>query len=81
MSPRETSIMRGSRNALRYDGGVNGRRVMEPTGFLRDYWLGRYHGIIEAPSTDDRDLISVPKREKMNLGAKPYDGPDRPKMY
>jgi len=81
MSPRETSVTRGSRNALGYDGGVNGRRVMEPTGFLRDYWMGRYHGIIEAPSTDKTDLISVQQEGKEIVGAKPYDGPSRPKMY
>ena len=81
MSPRETSVTRGSRNALRYDGGVGGRRVMEPTGYLRDYWMGRYHGIIEPPTTSEEDLISVPRRKNVELGAKPYNGPKRPKMY
>ena len=80
ISPRESSVKRGSRNAYQYDGGVNGRRVMEPTGFLRDYWLGRYHGIIEAPSAYEEDLISVSPREG-NFGAPPYDGPGRPLMY
>jgi hypothetical protein len=81
ISPRESSVKRGSRNALGYDGGVNGRRVMEPTGFLRDYWLGRYHGIIEAPSTSEKDLISVNRKDQVEFGAKPYEGPGRPKMY
>jgi hypothetical protein len=81
MSPRETSVKRGSRNALGYDGGAGGRRVMEPTGFLRDYWMGRYHGIIEAPSTKEQNLISVPTENKGKQGAEPYEGPDRPKMY
>ena len=81
MSPRETSVTRGSRNAFQYDGGVGGRRVMEPTGYLRDYWMGRYHGIIEPPTTLEEDLISVPKRKNVELGAKPYNGPKRPKMY
>jgi hypothetical protein len=80
MSPRETSVKRGSRNALRYDGNAGGRRVNEPTGFLRDYWMGRYHGFIQAPSVDDADLISVPSRPGEQLGAKPYDGPERPKI-
>ena len=79
ISPREAAVKRGSRNALGYDGGASSWRVMEPTGFLRDYWMGRYHGIIEAPSTTDKNLISVEKRDG-KLGAKPYDGPDRPKM-
>jgi hypothetical protein len=81
MSPRETSVRRGSRNALGYDGGANGRRVMEPTGFLRDYWMGRYHGIIESPSTMDSDLISIQGKRKEISGAKPYDGPERPELY
>jgi hypothetical protein len=78
MSPRETSVKRGSRNALSYDGGAGGRRVMEPTGFLRDYWMARYHGFIEAPTATDRELISVEPREDKQFGAKPYDGPGRP---
>ncbi|MCP5064854.1 MAG: hypothetical protein GY936_20735 [Ignavibacteriae bacterium] len=78
ISPRESSVTRGSRNALNYDGGVNSRRVMEPTGFIRDYWMGRYHGFIEAPSTNDSKLISVQPRKGKTFGAKPYDGPDRP---
>jgi len=81
MSPRETTVKRGSRNALGYDGGANGRRVMEPTGFLRDYWMGRYHGIIEAPSSIEENLISVRSASKGIQGAKSYDGPGRPKMY
>ncbi len=78
ISPRESSVTRGSRNALRYDGGVGGRRVMEPTGFLRDYWMGRYHGFIEAPKTSDPELLSVKPRTGKAFGAAPYSGPDRP---
>ena len=80
MSPRETCVKRGSRNALGYDGGANGTRVMEPTGFLRDYWLGRYHGIIEAPSTAEKNLILVKRRENEEFGTKSYDGQGRPKI-
>ena len=43
-----------------------------------DYWLGRYHGFIEAPTTTDPELISVPRRPGLQLGAEPYDGPGRP---
>jgi hypothetical protein len=81
MSPRETCVKRGSRNALGYDGGAGGRRVMEPTGFLRDYWMGRYHGIIEAPSTDKKELISITMQSRGKQGAIPYDGAGRPKIY
>ena len=78
MSPRETCVKRGSRDALPYDGGMNSRRVMEPTGFLRDYWMGRYHGFIEAPTTADAALLSVARRPGLQLGAAPYEGPGRP---
>lgn len=80
MSPRETSVKGGSRNALPYDGGAGGRVVAEPTGFLRDYWMGRYHGFISAPKTSDPDLVSVPSLKDTPVGAKPYDGPERPEI-
>jgi hypothetical protein len=80
MSPRETSVQRGSRNALPYDGGAGGRAILEPTGFLRDYWMGRYHGFIKAPKATDPQLITVGKLPPGEYGAKPYDGPDRPEI-
>lgn len=81
ISPRETAVMRGSRNSLRYDGGAGSRRVMEPTSFLRDYWMARYHGMIDAPKTDDPDLISVKPRTGQQFGAKPYKGEPRPEFW
>ena len=81
MSPRETSVRRGSRNAYSYDGGANGRRVMEPTGFLRDYWMGRYHGFIKAPTTEDEELHTVKPRSGQKFGSEPYKGEPRPEIY
>jgi hypothetical protein len=81
ISPREMSVKRGSRNAQRYDGGVSGQRVMEPTGFLRDYWMARYHGFIKAPSTPKSELISVSPRSGKRFGAAPYKGSPRPEIY
>jgi hypothetical protein len=78
ISPRESCVLRGSRRAIVLDGGVGGRRVMEPTGFLRDYWMARYHGLITAPETTDPELISVKSREGKGFGAAAYDGPGRP---
>jgi hypothetical protein len=75
LSPRESS------DPIVMDGGGNGRVVREPTEYLRDYWMGRYFGFIQAPSTDDPELISVKPTGSNNQGAKPYDGPPRPVLY
>jgi len=81
LSPRETSMSRGSSNVINYDGGIAGRRVMEPTGFLRAYWMGRYHGFITAPKTTNSDLLSAPPSEGKEHGAEPYNGPEMPELY
>ncbi|MCB9208700.1 MAG: hypothetical protein H6610_02840 [Ignavibacteriales bacterium] len=81
ISPRESSMKRGSRRSYNLDGGAAGRRVMEPTGFIRDYWMGRYYGLIEAPKTDDPELISVSPRYNQKFGAEPYKGDDRPFIF
>jgi hypothetical protein len=70
--------MTGSRNATVLDDCAGGNIVKEPTGFLRDYWMGRYHGFIQAPETNEPELISVNPSELKQPGAKPYDGPERP---
>lgn len=75
ISPRESS----SPTVL--DGGVNGNVVREPTEFLRDYWMGRYNGFIQPPTTNNPELISVNQSELRHQGAKPYDGPGRPVLY
>jgi hypothetical protein len=81
ISPRDMSVSRGSRNAQHYDGGISGQRVMEPTSFLRDYWMARYHGFIKAPSTTKPELISVSPRSGKKFGAAPYEGTPRPEIY
>jgi hypothetical protein len=75
------SVMKGSRNAYTYDGGAGGRVVVEPTGFLRDYWMGRYHGFIQAPTTKDPVLLTVNPRTDQKFGAVPYNGEPRPEIY
>ena len=74
-------MSRGSSNVINYDGGIAGRRVMEPTGFLRAYWMGRYHGFITAPKTTNSDLLSAPPSEDKEHGAEPYNGPEMPELY
>ncbi len=80
ISPRESTVMRGSRPATKLDGGTNGNRIMEPTGFLRDYWMGRYYGFITAPETTNRELLEVQSRKDQKFGAEQYNGPDRPEF-
>lgn len=79
MSPREIKVTRNSRYVMVLDGGNNGNVVQEPNSFIHDYWLGRYHNLITAPTVTDPNLISVQPGE--NKGAKPYIGPKRPKIY
>ena len=78
MSPRETSVKSGSRRAIDLVGGNNGNVNKEPTGFLRDYWMGRYHGFIQAPTVTDPELITITEPTSGPKGAKPYDGPGMP---
>ena len=78
ISPRESAVKRGSRPATDLDGG-SGSQVMEPTGFLRDYWMGRYYGFIKAPTTTDKDLLMVETRKEQK-GAASYKGPGRPEF-
>jgi hypothetical protein len=78
MSPRETEAKDGSRSALQYDGGSGGHAVTVPSGWLEDYWMGRYHGFIQAPTTKDPALLTVAHGANPQPGAAKYDGPPRP---
>ncbi|MBT6007226.1 MAG: hypothetical protein HOG79_16015, partial [Prolixibacteraceae bacterium] len=80
ISPRESVVNRNSRYSMNYDGGANGKRAMEPSAYIRDYWMGRYHGLIDSPTTDNPDLISVKPRTGQQFGAEPYNGSDRPEI-
>jgi hypothetical protein len=81
LSAREVPIDRGSYNVWRLDGGHNGLRVSEPVRYIHDYWMGRYFGLIEAPESNNRHLISVERRPGMQKGAAPYSGPPRPEVF
>lgn len=79
ISPRESAAEWGSRSALEYDGGSDGRVMTPPIGWLEDYWMGRYYGFIEAAQSKDLEADSVRVRAPVVRGALPYDGPRRPK--
>ncbi|HEX9115739.1 MAG TPA: hypothetical protein VGA61_06690, partial [Anaerolineae bacterium] len=79
ISPRELESRWGAREAIRYDGGENGRAVTPPTGWLHDYWMGRYYGFIEAPKTTDAAATRLEPRKEKRQSAAPYAGPPRPK--
>ncbi|HWR99140.1 MAG TPA: hypothetical protein VN249_00920, partial [Prolixibacteraceae bacterium] len=80
LSPRESSIAQDHHSSTVLDGGNDGKSVIIPTDFMLDYWMGRYHGFIEAPATTDPELISVRMRTGERFGAAPYDGPARPRF-
>ena len=80
ISPRELASSWTSRSSIRYDGNRGSRTITPPAGWLEDYWMGRYYGMIQAPTTTDAELLTVPKSDGQPKGAKPYAGPPRPAM-
>lgn len=78
ISPRENSF--GARTTD-LDGGSGGRVIRNPSEYVRDYWMARFYGFIQAPETTDPKLIAVQPSDIKLQGAKPYDGPARPKLY
>jgi hypothetical protein len=80
ISPREMASTWGSRSSIHYDSDRGGRTITPPAGWLEDYWMGRYYGMIAAPTTTDAKLLTVPTSSGESEGAKPYDGPPRPEI-
>ena len=78
LGPREQGVRRWDRDPLQLDGGGN-QSIEDPSSFLDAYWMGRYYGMILAPTTKDKSLLTVKKRN-LQLGAEPYTGPQRPKL-
>ncbi|WP_338875375.1 hypothetical protein WBJ53_07110 [Spirosoma sp. SC4-14] len=81
LSPREAFTDGDSRRVNQLDNTHGGNRIKDPSGFLRDYWMGRYYGFIKTPATNDPTLISVPQHAGKSGGATPYSGPARPNVY
>jgi hypothetical protein len=76
-SPREREPMRWDGWTMQADGGTGGRDVVEPSGWLHAYWMGRYYGFIKAPASvaTIKEVSVLPKGV---FGARAYDGPSRP---
>ncbi|MDX9973658.1 MAG: hypothetical protein RBU21_11800 [FCB group bacterium] len=77
MTAREIGPTRWDDDFMRLDGGSNGMGVADPSAFLDAYWMARYYGMILPPDTTDPALLTVEKRG-LQLGAKPYAGPQPP---
>jgi hypothetical protein len=78
ISPRESEAQWGTRDSMQYDGGEGGKGVTPPTGWLEDFWMGRYYGFIEAPNTNDSALLTGGAHPQSLRRAVPYEGPPRP---
>lgn len=78
ISPRESTAKWGSQSAIVLDGGSGSRGVTPPIAWLEDYWMGRYYGFIEAPTTKDPKLLRPDPMPKLPKVAEPYKGPARP---
>ena len=77
-SPREREPMLWDNWTMKADGGSGGNDVVQPSSWLLAYWMGRYHGFIEAPKATDPVLLEAAPNRSQTSGAKPYEGPTRP---
>lgn len=77
-SPRELEAKWGARVSIQPDGGEHSHGVTPPTGWLLDYWMGRYYGFIKAPTTENPEATTLAPRDTKRHSALPYVGPPRP---
>jgi hypothetical protein len=80
ISPREQDCSWGSRPSIEYDGGRGGRIITPPIGWLEDYWMGRFYGMIAPPADDDHQQNEIPPSALNLPGAAAYNGPPRPRQ-
>ena len=79
ISPRNAVSGWGGVSAIHLDGGNGGNGITPPIAFLEDYWMGRYYGMIQAPTTKEKSLTTInPNQVDFGTRAKPYNGPPRP---
>ena len=68
ISPRESEAKWGSRPAMQYDGGEDGKGVTPPIGWLMDYWMGRYYGFILPPPNESAvEAAKAPRHATQRL--------------
>lgn len=79
MTPRDIGTKRWDRDFMQLDGGGS-KRILDPSGWMDVYWMGRYYGLIEPPTATDADVLTVKEHEKP-VGAAPYKGPPRPPIF
>jgi len=63
---------------MQADGGSDGRDVVEPSGWLLAYWMGRYHGFITMPEVQVNPGFQIQVQRGKRLGAVAYHGAARP---
>ena len=81
LSGREAFTDIDGRRPTELDDTRGGSRAIAPVGYLRDYWKGRYYGILNAPESMQVDLDSVPDVMEGDAGSKPYTGTPRPEIF
>lgn len=79
LTPRDVGWQRWNRSFQQLD-SQRGGTILDPSGWLDAYWMGRYYGMILPPSTTDPALISVEPRD-VRFGPGPYQGPARPPVF
>ncbi len=79
LTPRDVGFQRWNRSFQQLD-KKGSHTVIDPSGWLDAYWMGRYYGMILAPETTDPSLTSVPPRV-IPMAPPPYDGPARPDIF
>lgn len=77
-SPRERGPLRWSESPDQLRGG-SGQEVVDPSGWLDAYWMGRYFGMILPPETSDPALLTVAPMP-LRADVVPYDGPPMPNV-
>src|SRR2546423_1544773 len=57
--PGDREPMRWDNWTMQADGGTDGRDVVEPSGWLLAYWMGRFHGFIAPPKQHTDPEIQI----------------------